>query len=518
MESAPVGAWAQDVTSPVKQSDAVMFLGGLPRWGRQRKFELSVDYVLPTALSGLVPIIFGFVVGIILVAALIVRMFPRRKIVDAQLHRVIAGPRRHLWQLPVSGGLMFLATLFVALGSVAIGVLTNALHDMVGVLSALLATVARAGLAVVDLFLMFAKSLRELKVDDRLTSMLPTPEGMDTRVIEAAFVAMRDYSVARMPDVQPLSNKLDDVIQRLDNLLSTADRYAALVYTVFLVLLLLQLLAPAAHFCVDVLYAHNWSVGWRFTLYLFYILVPAFTAWLLLGAASTVGILVADVCGVVHDYRDHLLGLPTAKKDNPIVATGFNCIASATAQGIKKQVDNAIAPLKEEIAGTAVQVILNRTSDDVLESAEWTANELASLVDCKTLIEVSGRLEYIMCGDQPHSAARGIADMWVAFLGLALVLGFGFLVSTVGVRTAWSTLVWPFTELGLLPETEDKDVENKMDDQIPDIVNPVDIERAEGNPADLDPGAEPVGLIALSLNEEVNTSPFGSQRDGNRAD
>ncbi len=365
-------------------------------------------------------------------------MGPRRKTVDAQLRRVIRHPRRHLWQLPLSVLLSYFAVLFVSLGSVAVGVLVNSLHDALGALSALLATVARTGFSIVDLFLLFVDRLNALDVK-KIHGVLPVPPGMRPGTIEMAFEAMRDYGLSRMPDVHPLRAQLNKLVTKIADTLNIIDGYASLVYMVVLALLLIQLVAPAAHFIVDVLYAHQWRGRWRFSLYLVYIFCPGFTAWLLLGAASAVGPIIADVCAVVHDYRNHLLGLPTAQGNNTLIDTGLVCVPASMASDIKSRMEAAMAPLREPIAGNAIRVILNSTSQDVIEGAEWTTKELSKLLDCKTLIELSGRLEYIVCGNHAHSAAKGIADMWVAFLGLALVLGFAFILSTVGVRTAWST-------------------------------------------------------------------------------
>lgn len=445
MSLPPAGEWAYNITDPIEHSPAVAFLAALPRWGRRVPFALTTPYIISTALSSIVTVISGIVVVLLLSVALFIRLGPRRDAVDVILNRIALKPRDYVWHIAVSVVLTFGVALFISLGFIGASVLVSSLHDTLDTIEALLVTVKATGFAVVDLFLLFVHRLKILDPSsEQLRKVLPVLPDVDVDDLVTAFSAMRDYSIERIPDVGPLRAALSELLARIESTLKLVGTYADGVYYAMLILLLCQLFTPLLHFLEEIYIAHNFALVWRIMNYLFYIGVPAFTSWILLAVSSTVGLFVSDACEIMHDYRRHILELPgAALAKNPLIESGLVCLPNSQAMGIKQRLNEALVPLDDPLFGDTARVVLNVTSSALKRRAAWSVNSLTQLIECRTLVELSGQLEHILCGKGARSVAQGVVDVWVAFLGLALVLSLAFFAFSLGVRIAWAALVWP---------------------------------------------------------------------------
>ncbi len=460
---------------PLNQSRSVLFLTNLPRWGGAARnasaFDMNLQYLLPTALSALVPVIVGVFVTALLFIALLIRMGHRRRKVDAALLLVAECPRDYIWQIPISVVLAFAVASFVAQGCIGAGVMLRSLRDALDVIKALFTTVQHTGFEVVDLFLLFVRKLKELDPNSvDIAKVLPNvPDSVDNADMVNAFNVMKDYALKRIPDVLPLKEALEVLLGRILAIMQLVLTYAYGVYYALLALLFVQILGPISVFSEEALFLKGVSRLWRSALLITFLFLPVATAWLLLGVASAVGLAVSDACVVLADYRRHILGVSVAGDvvalaRNPIIDSGLTCIDEAKAEIIKSGLNDALAPLREPVFAQTVTVVLNVSADALIERAQWSAKSLADLIDCKTIVNLSGSLEHIVCGAGGHSTARSIADMWSAFLGLGISLSIVFLLSTLGVRIAWGAYVWPMPTVQKLPVDGAKDLENQQVD------------------------------------------------------
>ena len=422
----------------------VAFLRGLPRWGGRAPFALDPSYLVPAVLSALIPVIAGAVAMLLMMVALYARLGPRRKAVDDAMRRAARAPASNWYHALASVALSFAAGTFVALASVGAAVLLDAFRDTTDVIRALVNNVSATGFAVVDTFLAFIYRLREVDLTDpQVIQLIATPKAAKSDIMVKAFDAMRQYSLARMPDVQPLRQALVKLLARINDGLNMVVAYSDVVYYVICGLLCLQIVAPVVHLAEEALFVRGSRKRWRVLLGLSYILLPVATVWLLLGVASAAGVAVGDACVVLHDYRRHILNATgTPLKVNPLIESGLVCIdprqAALMTSGINDALKSLDAPVFAHISG----VLFKGNASDLFDAARGSARALEDIIDCTTLVNLSGKLEHIVCG-AGLSVARGLFELWVALLGLAIALTVAFFASTLGMRVAWAYYVWP---------------------------------------------------------------------------
>lgn len=422
----------------------VSFLRSLPRWPPRKPFALHSDYLVPAVLSALIPIIIGLVAIVLMGCALFARLGPRRRTVDNKARAAAANPLHAWWHALLSVALSFSAGCFVAQAAIGSAVLLSALRDATDVIRALVNSVSATGFSVVDTFLAFVTRLRMLDTTSPdVISLIPTPTGTKKDVMVLAFDAMRDYSLERMPNVVPLRSALNSLLQRINQALSTVTTYADVVYYAICGLLCIQIVAPIVHLAEEALFVRGAKKRWRVLLGLAYILLPVATVWILLGVASAAGVAVGDACIVLHDYRRHLLGFTEgALPKNPLIDSGLVCIGKAQSDALVSGLQDAVQALDQPVFTRTARVLFNETADQLFQSAKDSAESLEQIINCSTLVTLSGKLEHIVCTHH-QSAARGIVELWVAFLGLGIALTIAFFVSTLGIRVAWAYYVWP---------------------------------------------------------------------------
>lgn len=468
----------------LNHSKAVAFLGRIPRWDgdKAHTFALDMSYLLPTALSGLIPIIVGFIFTLLMFVALYVRMGPRRGSVDESLRRVGENPKKYFWHIPISVVLGFSIVSFMAQGCIGSAILLKSLLDAIDVIRSLFTVVSNTGFEVIDLFTLFVEKLTALDpYSEGVQKVLPALPGpankkFDPEAMAKAFLAMKEYALDRMPNIVPLKNALEVLLGRILDILEQILRYADTVYYALWTLLFMQLVGPMVHFFEEYLFVKKVSRLWRSIPLVAYLLLPVMTSWILLGVSSAVGLVISDTCLVLKDYRAHILNLKNIPPaNNALVKSGLVCIPQKEAQAIKQGLRDALRPLTEPVFADTVQIVLNVSATALNKRAEWSVQELSQLIDCKTLVDLSGSLEFIMCGEGGQSSSQGVADMWSAFFGLGITLTLAYFSSTLGVRIAWSTFVWP------MPLKKKDDDEYSDSDRDTRVGEDQDIEAVAGN-------------------------------------
>lgn len=443
-------------SAPVELSHAVSFFRSTPRWpSASNEFALSYDYLTPVALTALIPVFVVVVVILFFVFLVITRYTCRERAVDARILRMHLSSIGTFLQIGIAVGVSFLIFLFIALGIVSVTEVNFSARDGLDVIIGLVTDISRTGRAFVDVGILVENRLKKFSPADDITNNNVLSNALRDQFVPA-FSAVQDYVLQSYPDLEPLRDALEAVVDDITNVLDIVRKAISLASGVLFAICLLLLLAPVMLFFLDSMPLDKRSRPWRVFVHILVIVFPALLAWAMVGLTSAVGATVSDVCVMLHDYRDVLFGKINAADipTNALVKGGITCPDAVDPKRLSEQFNGTIeSVLQSELAASSINILLQTPASSIAETAEWTRDEILRYVDCSALIEFSGQLEIIACSAEGKSAIRGIFDLFVSFLGLSLILVVAFFLSLLGMRVAWSLLVWPRqnieSELGL---------------------------------------------------------------------
>lgn len=438
-----------DTNSSITLSFAVEVFEKIPRWPSSLDtFQFSGDYIRAVVLSALIPFLSGLALSILLLTHIIIRFSCRRRTTDLRFHKLNRSKPWTIAQSLVSFILFFCIFACVSLGILGNAGLNSSTQDAVSTLEGLLIDIRRTGLALVDVGILLRTRLENFD-----SSEAPIPRKLTDEfgnVFANSLDALQAYSRENYPQLGPLRTQVVELAVNIKGVLEDVRVAVGVVYAVLLALILILTFAPL------LLHTGHWVAmadrprPTRSVFYILYMILVAL-AWLLVGAFSTVGIAVADVCKATHDYRTVLLGgslSMDAMRNNPLISSGFVCPNVLDPERLTKQInDTASSVLQSDLARKTVELLLNTTAQDVADASSWSGDEVKRYVDCSALIEFSGMMEFIICGEEGQSTVEGVYDLWIAFLGLALFFMAGLFISLLGFNMArWFNV----TETGLV--------------------------------------------------------------------
>lgn len=431
-------------SAPVALSGAVSFFRSTPRWpSATDQFDFSYTYLTPVALTALIPIFVAVVFVSIFLLLLTIRYTCREQAVNARILRMHRSPAAATLQIAVSVVLSFVIFLFIAYGIVSVTAANFSFRDALDVIKGVVADVERTGFAFVDV---------GIYIDNKLRSFSPAniADAGTSSTIPGQWVpalkAVQGYITDVYPDLAPLRQALESILDDIRDVLNISRKAIGLASGVLVAICLLLLLAPVLFFILDAMPLAKRSRPWRVFVHILVIVFPMLLAWAMVGVTSAIGAVVADVCVTFHDYRSVLFGQVSAADlpNNALIDSGSTCPEGIDPTRLSEQFNGTIdSVLQSDFAVQSIDLLLQTPAVRISETAAWTRDEVLRYVDCSKLIEFSGKLEFIACGAQGKTAVEAIYDLFVSFLGMALVLTVSLFVSLIGWRVAWSLLVWP---------------------------------------------------------------------------
>lgn len=463
-----------DTNTSITLSFAVDVFERIPRWPSSfDTFDFSGGYIRAIVLSALIPFLSGLALSILLLTHIIIRFTCRRRTTDLRFHKLNRSKPWTISQSLVSFILFFCIFACVSLGILGNAGLNSSTQDAVSTLDGLLTDIRRTGLALVDIGILLRTRLENFD-----SSEAPIPRKLTDKfgnVFANSLDALQSYARDNYPELGPLRSEVASLAENIKGVLEDVRVAVGVIYAVLLALILILTFAPL------LLHTGHWVAmaqrprPTRAVFFVLYMILVAL-AWLLVGAFSTVGIAVADVCRATHDYRTVLLGGildVDAMRKNPLISSGFVCPNVLNPERLTKQIDDTTASiLQSDLASNTVQLMLNTTAKDVAEASSWSGEEVKRYVDCSALIQFSGAMEFIVCGEEGQSTVEGVYDLWIAFLGLALLFMAGLFISLFGFNMArWFNV----TETGLVKGWNTV-ISGKMSDE--DRIDP-DLSRRE---------------------------------------
>lgn len=432
---------------PIVTSDAAKFFRSIPRWsGAPTEFDFSTEYLVPVALTALISTIIGLVVIGLLFAFLVARYTCSEREWDARSTRMARKKGSNVIQLGLSASLMFLIFTFLSLALVGTHSVSSSATDVIDSAKGMLNDMSRTGSSMVDVVVLLRKRLSE---DFNVSAILQEEvfSAVSVDIAEPALSTLQDYTMKRIPDVSRLRSALTVLLTNIKKVVEVIEKAVSSTYAGLAVIVLLQLLGPLLLFLSASLshYKSRPSRALQILFHVLFLLVPALLSWVLLGVASAVGAVVADVCTSLHVYRNVLLGEmnATSVTGNAFVDTNLLCPSIISASGLQEQINATVdSLLQSQLVNSTVLAVLKTSSSDLADAAIWTGEEVTKFVDCSSFIATSGQIELNACGNFERSSIAGIFDLWASFLGLTLCLSVAFIASVSGIRVAGAILLW----------------------------------------------------------------------------
>ncbi|CAN8073700.1 unnamed protein product [Agarophyton chilense] len=423
------------------QANAVAFFRSLPRWpSASKQFQFSFSYLSPVALSALLPIFFAVALTLLALVHLIVRYSCRRQSTDARIKRLSHSTPATLVQCAFSSLILFLIFTFTSLTLLANASLQFASLDAVDLIQALTGNLSLSGFSFVDVALFFRQRLvqfdpsRAFGADNPMNQFLP-------EFGARSLSTMHQYTLQNYPNLNPLRTNLQSLVSAIDHVLRVVRRAVNLVYVVLLIIILLIASAPLLLFLVDAFTLQNRRRIVRFLSHLMFFLLPSFFCWACVGVTAAVGMTVADVCHMMHVYRQALLGAAVSEP-NALLQSGFDCPATS-AVGVRERIQLAAdSVLQSELASSTVKLLLNTSAETIAETAQWSGSRVEDALNCSMQIEFSGKLEDVVCSPAGHAAIQGVYELFIGFLGLSICLTVAGIASLFGMQVARSLIVW----------------------------------------------------------------------------
>lgn len=441
-----------DYNATIASSTAVQFFRSTPRWPTAaNEFQFSLSYLTNIALTALIPLLFALVLLLALAIHVIIRFTCRHRHTVARLERLAASHRATLVLIPLSAALLMFIFVFTSLGLLGNATLNQSTKDALHVLEALVNDLSRTGFAVVDTAIYLHAQLEAFSPNGSDASA-PLSQSVGD-LVTPAFQATKTFILGRYPDVSQLRAALTDVRAEIVTIFTVVRRVVGIVYSIMLAIMLLLVSAPPL---LRVATARSVARVCAMFAYLLYLCVPSLLAWAVVGVMSGVGATVADVCASLTVYRDSLRGIGGAggsgnmgDSSNAFIASGFTCPDGLSADSLKQQIGaTAESILQSELARSTVERILSTRAEEIAETAAWTSDQVPRYLNCSALIELSGQMEFIVCGKEGRSAIDGVWNLWVAFIGLALCLSVAMFASLMGVHVMRAFDVWPSKPYG----------------------------------------------------------------------
>lgn len=449
----------------IQQSTAVDFFRTTPRWpSASSDFDFSTSYLLPVALTAVLPLLFAVVVLVFLIIHVAIRFTRWNERINERIHRLRSSKEAAVYLVPISTVLLLFIFVFTSLGLVGNASLNHSANDGLDVFVGLVTDLHRTGFTVVNTSVVLRDRLSQFNASrDAPESILANIVGDLSR---PALAASQKFMLDRYPDVRPLGDALNTLVDNVRDVFDIVRRVVSAVYSViFIVILMLVSAPPLLRIATGSSAPRILSV----TAYLLYLFVPAVLAWVLVGVLSAVGAVVADVCTSLHTYRAVLRNdvsiSASSSQSNAFVSSGFVCPDGLSADSFKDQINSAaVSVLQSELAKSTVRLLLNTSAEQVFEVAKWTANELPQYLNCSAQIRFSGQLEFVACSNDGLSAINGVYQLWVAFIGLAVCLSMVVFMSLMGLPIMRALDVWPSPAEKLPQPSDDPRTSSQAED------------------------------------------------------
>lgn len=431
-------------SAPIILSPSVSFFRSTPRWpSATNDFALKYDYLTPVALTALIPVLVSFILIIFFLSLLILRYTCRQPKVDARILRMHHSSSATTLQILLSVIFSFLIFTFIAFGIVSVTAANFAFRDALDLIIAIVRDVSRTGFAFVDVGIFLENKLRAFSPSS--IQQAPTSSQAPEQYIPA-LQSVQAYITNVYPDLAPLRDSLENVVNDIIDVLDVVRKAIGLASGVLVAICLLLLLAPLLFFLLDAMPLGKRSRIWRVFVHVLLIVFPSLLAYAMVGVTASVGAVLADVCVTVHDYRSVLFGDASAADfpNNALIKSVSTCPDNIDPQRLSEQFNGTIdSVLQSDFAVDSIDLLLDTPAKQIADTAAWTRDEVLRYVDCSKLIEFSGKLEFLACTDSAKSAVEATYDLFVAFLGMALVLTVALYLSLIGIRVAWALLVYP---------------------------------------------------------------------------
>ncbi|PXF48735.1 hypothetical protein BWQ96_01587 [Gracilariopsis chorda] len=425
---------------PVQPSHAVGFFRSVPRWpSASDTFEFSFSYLSPVALTALLPIFFAAILTLYMLVHLVVRYSCRQSSTDARINRISKSKSATLVQCVFSSLCLFLIFTFTSLTLLANASLQFASHDALDLIAGLTNHLSLTGFSFVDVALFVQKRLGSFQPSEALSTN-PLSDFLP-EFGDRSLTAMHQYILQNYPNFNPLRQSLDTLVTAIGNVLVVVRRAVTLVYIILLTVILLIASGPLLLFLVDAFTLQNQRRIIRFFAHLCFIVLPVMFCWACVGVTAGVGVTLADVCVMLHDYRAVLLGNQSTAP-NALLQSGFDCPVQSSTDVRERIQLTAGSILQSSLAVQTVQMLLNTSAESVAETALWSGTRVESALNCSMQIVVSGKLERVACSPAGHGAVQGVYELFVGFLGLAICLSVAGVASLFGMQVARSLIVW----------------------------------------------------------------------------
>jgi hypothetical protein len=260
--------------------------------------------------------------------------------------------------------------------------------------------------------------------------------------LTTVFESLQAYIPPLFPDITPLRGNAASMFDR--GILITRDLAAVflLVFVVGIGKFALMLFAYVAMYISEAVSPTR--SGCRFFFNLAFVLVPLLLSWLMLALWNGVGIVLADTCHVLHEYRAVILFTNSSEsKENIFLNTGLRCAAPNSSRGLQDRIDTAVDGfLQNPQTNSTLAVAFGVDPSDFIAAFRWVAAGVGNLVNCSMLVQYTGKYEQLACGTKESSAVSSMVYLWFGQLLFCLSLTFLFVLLTGGCYSTWSAQVW----------------------------------------------------------------------------
>lgn len=442
----------------ITQSSSVSFFTNTPRWPTaSTMFDFSSTYLLPVALTSLLPLIFAAVLLLALIIHLIIRFTLRNNQTNKRIQtlRMSSSKKTVHTLVPLSGILLLFIFVSTSFGLLGNATLNHSSNDTLDIFQALVNDLSRTGFTVVNTSILLRDRLSIFNAtattqSDEPAVLVDVVGDLSVNALETSKVFMLD----RYPDVKPLRKALNVLLDSVRKVFETVEDVIFIVYSVIFVIMLIIISAPPL---LRIATMVNIPKIIAIFSYLLYLLVPSLLSWLLVGLLTSIGATISDICTSLHDYRSFLTSpssiTSSVQSSNAFIKSGFVCPNGLSGDSLKEQIDNtADSILQSDLARSTITLLLSVEAQLIADLARWTANELPPYLNCAAQIRLSGQLEFVACGKEGSSAIDGIWNLWLAFITLATCLSIAVFASLMGIPVMRALDIWPSAAIPPVPE------------------------------------------------------------------
>jgi hypothetical protein len=264
----------------------------------------------------------------------------------------------------------------------------------------------------------------------------------ENNFLTTVFESLQAYIPPLFPDLNPLRGNAASMFDR--GILITRD-LAAVVLLVFGVgsgIFSLMLFAYVAMYVSEALSPSR--SGCRVFFHLAFVFVPLLLSWLMFALWNGVGIVLADTCQVLHEYRAVILFTNGSEsEENIFLNTGLRCAAPNSSKGLQDRIDSAVDGFfQNPQTNSTLAVAFGINPSDFIAAFRWVTAGVGNLVNCSVLVQYTGQYEQLACGAKESSAVSSMVYLWFGQLLFCMSLTFLFVLLTGGCYGTWSAQVW----------------------------------------------------------------------------